>query len=202
MVYLIGAGFVVLVVLQHAFRRGRAKAAAEQWLRQHHYRQTSLRTPWFRTMGFATSWLRDSGNAFDFEATVADTQLRGTGTIFLRVWTNWLGEITDEVEVVWDEMPEGGGSHRPLPLWERLADAQLVVLQRVAQGETALYAPRNPGESGENFSELIEHVLALSRRGMLTSGEPRVGNRNTNQYVSIDNLSLTEEGRRWLESAR
>ena len=147
------------------------------------------------------SWHRDSHNAVDFEAVVDDGQLGGTGTVFLRVWTNWFGETTDEIEVVWHQMPEGGIRVESLPLWERLADEQLAVLRRVEQGEKAFYAPRNLEASGGEFSELVEHVLALSRRGMTTCSEPRMDDRNPNQYVSVGELSVTEDGRRWLNSA-
>ena len=195
------AAFAVLAVVHYTYRRARAKAAAEQWLRMHHYRLRSLTTPWFRMTGFATSWLRNSNNAFDFQATVEDTQLGGTGTVFLRVWMDWVGEINDEIEVVWGEMPEGHSGRESAPLWERLADAQLGVLRRVAGGETALYAPRNLEASGTKFSELVEHVQALSRCGMLTCGEPRLDGRS-NQCISIGDLAVTEDGKRWLESQK
>ena len=200
MYYLLGIGMVSLVIAQHAFRRGRAKAAVQSWIGNHHYRLISLDSPWVGTPGFASSWTRDSDDAFDFRAEVADQTLGGTGNVFLRVWVTWLGDIKREIEVVWRKMPAGGiaGSQ---PLWERLADAQLDVLRRISDGEAAFHAPRNPDASGTEFSELAEHILALSRRGMLTCGSPRMDDRNANRYVSIADIELTDEGRLWLKSS-
>lgn len=198
--YLIAAGFVVLAMVQHSVRGGRARSAARNWLHQHKYRTVSLKTPWFGPMFFKTSWNRDTDNAYDFEATVEDTELGGTGTIQVRVRTGWLGGITEDIEVVREDMSEGSDVRGSQPLWERLADAQLDILRRIADGETSFYAPRKLEAGGGEFNELVEHVLALTNRGMVTSGAPRLDDRNLNQYVSIGNLSVTEDGRRWLES--
>jgi hypothetical protein len=146
---------------------------------------------------FAPSFLRNSNNAFDFEAVVEDRDLGGEARLFLRVWANWIGQFDGEVEVVIDEISRGEEAH---PLMERLADAQAAILQRVADGETAFYAPRR-SEGGEaGFNELVEHILALSRRGMITCDAPSVDSRSTTDYRSIDNIALTPAGRSWLES--
>lgn len=197
--YLFMGVVVLLAVGWHLVRQSRARDAAKQWLAQRHYRVLSIRTPWFTTVGFASSWLRDSDNAFTLEAIVDDGQLGGTGKIFLRVWLTWLGEVHDEIEVVWDAMPDAERIGAPKPLWERLADAQLAALRRIANGETTFYAPRR-GEEMLVFGQLVEHVQALAQRGMITCGEPRSDGRNGARYTSIGDLRITDEGRRWLES--
>lgn len=136
---------------------------------------------------------------FTFVAIVDDKQLGGTGKVFLRVWSNWTHTGTNDVEVVWDTMPQSGLPGAPQPLWERLADAQLSALRRIADGETTFYAPKRNEES-ETFDELIEHVQALAQRGMITSGQPRSDGRDGVQYTSIGDLRITNEGQKWLES--
>jgi hypothetical protein len=197
--YIVAAVFVLLSSFWYLWRRATAKGVAEQWLRQHHYHVVALRAPWLRMPMFAPSFLRNSNNAFDFEAIVEDRDLGGESRLFLRVWANWMGQFDGEVEVVIDEISRGEEAH---PLMERLADAQSAVLHRIANGETAFYAPRR-SEGGEaEFNELVEHVLALSRRGMITCGTPTVDGRNTTNYTSVDNIALTPAGKTWLESQR
>ncbi|MEO8575149.1 MAG: hypothetical protein ABI556_00550 [Gemmatimonadales bacterium] len=190
---------LVVVAGWSTMRYARAKSAASEWLAQHHYRVRSLRMSWLNPIGFESSWLRSSNNRYTFVATVDDTQLGGTGRVFLRVWSNWTRTGTNEVEVVWDTMPESDMPGAPQPLWERLADAQLSALRRIADGETTFYAPRR-NEERQIFDQLIEHVQALAQRGMITSGEPRSDGRGGGQYTSIGDLRITDEGRKWLES--
>ena len=197
--YLFMASLVLLAVTWHAVRHSRAKDAARQWLGRNRYRIVSIRTPWFPTVGFASSWLRDSDNSFVFEAIVDDGELGGTGKVFLRVWLTWLGEIDHEIEVVWDTVPDAERIGAPQPLWERLANAQLSALRRIADGEATFYAPRRD-EERERFDDLVEHVQALAQRGMITCGEPRSDGRNGGRYTSIGDLRITDEGRGWLES--
>jgi hypothetical protein len=195
--YIVASVFAVLSTFWYLWRRATAKGVAEQWLRQHHYHVVALRAPWLRMPIFASSFLRNSNNAFDFEAIVEDRDLGGESRLFLRVWANWMGQFDGEVEVVIDEISHGEEAH---PLMEQLADAQSTVLHRIANGETAFYAPRRSEGGGPEFDELVEHVLALSRRGMLTCDAPSVDGRATTSYTSVDNIALTPAGRKWLDS--
>jgi hypothetical protein len=146
---------------------------------------------------FAPAIFRNNNNAFDFEAIVEDRDLGGEACMFVRVWANWMGQFDGEVEVVIDEISHGEEAH---PLMERLADAQSAVLHRISNGEGAFYAPRR-SEGGEaEFNELVEHVLALSRRGMITCGTPTVDGRNVGNYASIEKIALTPARRSWLEA--
>lgn len=116
--FLLAAAFVVFGIGQYWWRYNRAKRTAEDWLRDHHYRVTRLRLPWFTGMVFGPSLLRDSDNAFVFEAVIDDTELGGTGIVWLRVWTTWLGTIDNDVEVAWKQMPDGTtGDFKPLADW-------------------------------------------------------------------------------------
>ena len=194
--------FLALAIGQYWWRYTQAKTTAEHWLRQHHYRARELDMPWFRGPMFAPSWGRNSNNAFVFRAVIDDVDLGGTGSLWLRVWTTWLGGIDNDVEVVWDEMPDGrlDGSR---PLFERLEDVQLSLLRRVAGGEAGFYSPRHPENGGgAEFDATVEHLMALSRRGMLTCDEPQPGKPGQTQYSRLSNVVLTEEGRAFLASKK
>ena len=194
---LVAVVFAVVSIGWHLWRRAMARDIVDDWLRRHSYQVISLHAPWFRFAMFAPAIFRNNNNAFDFEALVEDRALGGDVRLFLRVWANWMGQFDDEVEVVVDKISRGEEAR---PLMERLADEQSAILQRVADGETAFYAPRR-SEGGEaEFNELVEHVLALSRRGMLTCGTPSVDGRNVSNYASIEKIALTPAGRSWLEA--
>lgn len=199
--FLLGIGFVVLAIGQYWWRYTQAKSTAEDWLRRHHYRVRQLRMPLFSGMIFAPSWVRNSKNAFTFRAMIDDTELGGTGTLCLRVWTTWLGTIDNEVEIAWEQMPEGGANDAQ-PLFDRLTETQLVLLQRVADGETAFYGPRRSERGGAEFDQMVEHLLALSRRGLITCSEPRQGAKGETQYSDITKVGITSEGQSFLASRR
>ncbi len=190
---------MVLSSAQYIVRRAKAKDRAEEWLRQHHYRVTSLRMAWIRAATPA-SFFRNSDRAFDFIAEVQDRELGGAGTLRLRIWTDWLGMLDREVETDWIHMP-ARGSPTDLPLMERLANAQLDILRRVSSGETTFYAPRSREQEAGAFDQSIEHVYALERRGMLTHDAPVEDcRRGRPRYSSIGSLAITAQGRKWLDS--
>ncbi len=196
--YLLVGVVVALSIVQYVWRMSVARGGARNWLRQHHYRVRNFRLSWFGSATFAGLY-RNSDRAFSFIAEIDDTQLGGSGKVRLRVWTDWLGMIDRNVEVDWLSIPKGGGE--AAPVMDRLADAQLAILQRVAGGETAFYAPRSSENSPIDFDMFIEHVFALANRGMLQHGSP-VENLSSarTRYASIGSLSLTAQGRKWLES--
>lgn len=199
---LVGAAVTIAGSLHHWWRHARARDAAHEWLRGHHYRVRDLSVPWFSGMIFGPSLFRNSDNAFDFRAVVDDRELGGTGTVRLRVWMNRMGVIDREIEVLWEQMPdensEESGSFPAPPLAERLMGAQLDLLRRIAEGETFFSLPRSGQYDGAVFDQLVEHVLALSRRGLITCGEPESGARRGTQYSHVSQVALTVDGRAYL----
>ena len=118
------------------WRRAKAREIAEQWLAQHRYRVRSLRVSyWNARPRFRMTPFHNNDWAVDFRAEVDDMRLGGTGTVRLRVWTDWLGLIDREPEISWDRMPteDDGGARAPESQW---LDAQIALLRRVAEGET------------------------------------------------------------------
>jgi len=90
------------------------------------------------------------------------------------------------------------GDYRPLA--ERLADEQLALMRRVAAGETRFYAPRRWEKDGAKYDEMVEHLLALSRRGMITCTEPEPGVKGITQYSDVADVALTAAGQDFLNS--
>ncbi len=198
--YLLMAAFVALSVGQYVMRRSVSKARVEQWLQHHGYRVKSLRVVWFAPMT-PRALFRSRDRALDFIAEVGDTQLGGSGTVRLRVWTNWIGTVAQDVEVNWIQMPEKATFEEDKPLMLRLADAQLDILRRVSTGETSFYAPRSSEPDTGEFDELMEHVAALERRGMLTHAAPvEAASSGRSRYASVSGLAVTQSGKKWLES--
>lgn len=138
------------------------------------------------------SMMRDSDSAFVFHAVVDDLKLGGTGAVWLGVWTNWLGTVSDEPEIVWDQMPRGGDM--PQPTESRWTDAQLFLLKRIAQGEKAFYPPRSSEQRGSEYDESVEHLMALRNRGLITCKEPGPGRHGATQYDAVIDIALTAEG--------
>ena len=199
-VFLLSGAVILFGIGQYYWRYNQAKGIAQDWLHEHHYRVTKLSLPWFHGIVFPPSLLRNTNRAFVFEAIVDDDDLGGTGSVFLRVWTTWLGTTDSDVDVVWKRMPHGGdvGDYRPLA--ERLADEQLALMRRVAAGETRFYAPRRWEKDGAKYDEMVEHLLALSRRGMITCTEPEPGVKGITQYSDVADVALTAAGQDFLNS--
>ena len=178
------------------------REAAERWLAQHRYRIRELLTPTFGGPSFAPSLGRDTDNAFDFRAVVDDLRLGGTGTVWIRVYANWLAEAHDDVEVQWEKMPDGGASSsRPAPE-EQWADAQAALLHRVTGGENVFRPDARDPDGGANFDELVEHLMALQRRGLVTCGTPLANVRGPAQYAAVTDVALTPAGEREAERLR
>jgi hypothetical protein len=149
---------------------------------------------------FPPTLFRNTNRAYVFEAIIDDEDLGGTGSVWLRVWTTWLGTTDSDVDVVWKRMPQGGGMGEFRPLAERLADEQLGLMRRVAAGETRFYAPRRYEKDGAKYDEMVEHLLALSRRGMITCTEPEAGVKGVTQYSDVSDVILTPAGQEFLNS--
>ena len=191
---------VILFGLGHyAWRRSVARDRAELWLMHHQYRVRELRVPWFvNPARFPTHLFRSTRSAIVFRAVVDDRSFGGTGVVWLRVWTGVFGVVSDEdVEVSWERMP------RPEPDDERPLDAewserQVELLHRIAAGESTFRVPNHDPASGAQFDELVEYLLALQRRGLITFGTPVANLAGGSQYDAVDNAVLTEAGDRWL----
>jgi hypothetical protein len=197
--YLAIAGMAALSLGHWWWRRVTARGIAERWLSQHHYRVRRLRAVvWSGVPHFRATPFRNNDWAFDFKADVDDMRLGGTGTVRLRVWTDWLGMIDREPEISWDRMPteDAGGARAPETQW---ADSQIALLRRVAAGESTFRPAGSDAESRARFDEEVEHLLALSRRGFVTCSTPIAELRSGAQYAVLTNVELTEEGQRALE---
>lgn len=183
------------------WRHQRAREIADQWLRRHGYRVRSLRVSYWNVRPrFRMTPFRDNDWAVDFRAEVDDTRLGGTGTVRLRVWTDWLGMIDREPEVSWDQMPteERGGATAPESEW---ANAQLEILCRAAAGEHTFRPTGRDTAARREFDETVEHVLALQRRGLVTCSTPIAELKSDAQYAAIGDVTLTDAGQRAVERA-
>ena len=194
-----GAALMVLSVGHYWWRRVRAREIAEQWLSQHRYRVRSLRVSYWDTHPrFRLTPFRNNDWAVDFRAEVDDMRLGGTGSLRLRVWTDWLGMIDREPEISWVRMPteENGGAQSAETQW---VDAQLGLLRRAAAGETTFRPEGRDATARAEFDTTVEHLLALNRRGLLTCATPIAELRADAQYAAVTDVALTDDGRRALE---
>lgn len=192
---------IALLGIGHAwFRYAQARAMAEQWLARNRYRVRSLgRAWWTGHMRFRLTPFRNNDWAVDFRAEVDDLRLGGTGVIRLRVWTDWLGMIDREPEITWDRMPaDDSGPKSSESQWH---ESQIALLRRIAGGETVFRAEGRDEASRAEFDSTVEHLLALSRRGLVTCATPIAELRSSAQYAAVTDVELTEPGRRALEHA-
>ena len=199
--YLAVAGFAVLSIGHWLWRRTTARDIAERWLGQHHYRVRNLRTVfWSGSPRFRATPFRNNDWAFDFTAEVDDMRLGGTGKVRLRVWTDWLGMIDREPEISWVRMPteENGGAQSPETQW---VDAQLALMRRAAAGESTFRPEGRDATARAAFDTTVEHLLALSRRGLLRCATPIAELKADAQYAAVTDVALTDDGRRALERA-
>jgi hypothetical protein len=193
------AGTVMLFGIgQYWYRYNIARGVAQAWLQEHHYRAVEFGLLWFHGIAFAPRLDMYWHRPFVFKAVVNDSELGGTGVVWLRVWTPFIGVVDDDVDVVWKEMPHGEADGGAQPLGNRMEDAQLGLIHRIASGETSFYAPRQRegGNASLEYDEMVEHLLALSRRGMITCKEPDSGIKGWTQYSDVTNVALTDEGRK------
>lgn len=193
----VGAVVVAISVGQWWWRRERARAVVDAWLAVHRYRPREISIPW-RPGPFVRSLWRDEDRTVVFRAVVDDLRLGGTGIVWLRVWSGWLGGVNTEPDVDWEEIPTGAGPASQ-PIETRWADAQVELLRRVSGGETSFYPARGVADAGEAFDHVAEHILALQRRGLLRCAAPSANLRGDSQYAAITDVQLTAEGRKALE---
>lgn len=200
-IWVAAAALLVLQIAHAVWRRQIARGIAERWLAQHHYRVRRLRPVyWNARPMFRLTPFRNNDWAVDYRAEVDDLRLGGTGKVRLRVWTDWLGMIDREPEISWVKMPtlDDAGAPTPEMQWEH---AQLAVLRRVASGESTLRPAGRDATARAEFDTLVEHVLALQRRGLLHCATPIAELRDNAQYAAVPDVVLTDDGRRALERA-
>lgn len=118
-----------------------ARAIAESWLREYKYCVLRLRLGWFAFFRFTPTLFRNSDRAHLFRAVVEDTQLGGTGIVWLRVWTDRLGLLAREPDVSWERrpVPVDGTPASPEERWEQI---QRALLRRFERGANSFVAPR------------------------------------------------------------
>ena len=150
---------------------------------------------------FRLTPFRNNDWALDYRADVDDLRLGGSGELRLRVWTDWLGMIDREPEISWVRMPtlDNAGAPTPEMQWE---NAQVAVLRRVASGESTLRPAGRDVAAREAFDALVEHVLALQRRGLLHCATPIAELRDGAQYAAVTDVVLSAEGRQALERSK
>ena len=199
--WLIGAILVGVFIANEVWRRGRAREIAEHWLAAHNYRVREMHPVYMSIrQRFRATPFRNNDWAVDFLAEVDDMRLGGTGELRLRVWTDLLGIMDREPELYWERMPvpENGGALTPEMQWE---NAQIAVLRRVAGGDTRLRPDGRDPEARAEFDTMVEHILALQRRGLLHCATPLADLHSEAQYAEIADVVLTTEGRRMIERA-
>ena len=200
MLYAVAA--VAIFAIGHSlWRRQAARDRAERWLAENRYQVRELRAPWFVGIGrFPLSLWRSSKNAIVFRAVVDDQSFGGTGVVWLRVWTGWLGALGDDLEVSWERMPKRATADDG-PIEERWAERQLELLHRISDGETTFRLAGRDASDGAEFDDLVEYLLAMQRRGLITCGTPLANLHGESQYAAVTNAALTKAGERLLQQA-
>lgn len=198
-----GAPLLVLAVVGgtvalSVWRHRASRHVAEEWLRRHRYRVRSLRSPIFRFSHFTPRLTRSSRRAAEFVAEVDDLSLGGTGVVWLRVWSDWLGVPEAEPEVHWERMP-AMVDDRSRSLEDRWHGEQVTLLARIAEGEHTFRAEGRTAGDRQAFDSLVEHLLAMSRRQLVSCNPPLMDERGEGQYAAVTGVELTDAGRRFLE---
>lgn len=193
--------FIVVATGHYLWRRQLARDRAEHWLLENHYQVRELRVPWFVSLGrFPAHFFRSNRSAVVLRAVVEDKSFGGSGVVWLRVWTGWLGTLDDDVEVSWEQMPERHADDAA-PMEERWAERQIELLRRIHDGETTFRPCGRDAAAGAEFDELVEYLLALQRRGLITCGTPLANLHGESQYAAVTNAALTKAGDRALQQA-
>jgi hypothetical protein len=198
--YLLPVTLMLLGVGHAWWRYTQARRIAEQWHAKNRYRVRSLKRAWCTGhMRFRLTPFRNNDWAVDFRGEVDDLRLGGSGVVRLRVWTDWLGMIDREPEITWDRMPtEEAGPKSSETQWH---ESQIALLRRIAGGESVFRPDGRDDRSRAEFDSTVEHLLALSRRGLLTCATPIAELKANAQYAAVTDVELTREGRSALERA-
>jgi hypothetical protein len=122
-----------------------------------------------------------------FRAVVEDRSFGGTGTVWFRVWPGLAGKLGEEIEVNWETMPARVAEDAP-PLEEGWWTRQLELLRRIQRGETTFRLRGHDPAQGAEFDELVEYLLAMQRRGLITFGTPLANLRGDSQYAAVTDV--------------
>jgi hypothetical protein len=187
------AGIILGAFAYYAWQRRSARDIAERWLMENRFRAVELRVPWFSMRHFPMSFGRSSKSAVVFRAVVEDRSFGGTGIVWFRVWPGRAGTLGDEIEVDWERMPERAPEDEP-PLEEQWWTRQLELLRRIHGGETTFRFHGHDPTDGAEFDELVEYLLALQRRGLVTFGTPLANLHGESQYAAVTDVTITKAG--------
>lgn len=189
----LGALFVVGVVAISWWRYRAARDIALDYLTRNRYRVRKFGMGFHILPKFSGRLGRNYQHSHEFRAVVDDLRLGGTGVVWLRVYTNWLGSLQQEPEVSWEKMPtENSDDSRTAE--DKWWEAQISLLKRVKFGESSFRSPLRGEEAREEFDEVVEHVMALARRGLVTASAPVLNGVGAAQYDSVSNVTITPKG--------
>jgi hypothetical protein len=191
-------GFVVAAIIfvalaHYAWQRRAARDIVERWLMENRFRARELRVPWFSVGNFPMTFFRSQKSAVVFRAVVEDRSFGGTGIVWFRVWPGLAGKLGEELEVNWEKSPKRAAEDEP-PLEEGWWTRQLELLRRVQRGETTFRLRGHDPEQGKQFDELVEYLLAMQRRGLITFGTPLANLRGESQYAAVADVTITHAG--------
>ncbi|HEV8218059.1 MAG TPA: hypothetical protein VGP95_19540 [Gemmatimonadaceae bacterium] len=187
------AAIIIVALAHYAWQRRAARDIVDRWLMENRFRAVDLRIPWFSVGNFPMKLFRSQKSAVVFRAVVEDRSFGGTGIVWFRVWPGLAGKLGEEIEVSWEKMPERAAEDAP-PLEEGWWSRQLELLRRVQRGETTFRLRGHDPEQGKAFDELVEYLLALQRRGLVTFGTPLANMRGESQYAAVTDVTITHHG--------
>jgi len=191
-------GFVVAAIFvaalaHYGWQRRAARDIVERWLMENRFRARELRIPWFSVGNFPMTFFRSQKSAVVFRAVVEDRSFGGTGIVWFRVWPGLAGKMGEELEVNWEKMPARATADEP-PLEEGWWTGQLELLRRIKRGETTFRLRGHDPAQGKEFDELVEYLLAMQRRGLITFGTPLANLRGESQYAAVTDVTITHAG--------
>lgn len=190
---LVVAAILVAALAHYAWQRRAARDIVDRWLMENRFRARELRVPWFSVGNFPMTFFRSQKSAVVFRGVVEDRSFGGTGIVWFRVWPGLAGKMGEEIEVSWEKMP-----HRveedPAPLEEGWWARQLDLLRRIQRGETTFRLRGHDPQQGREFDELVEYLLAMQRRGLITFGTPLANMRGESQYAAVADVKITPHG--------
>ena len=198
---LVVAGIIFVAIAHYAWQRRAARDIVDRWLMENRFRARELRIPWFSVGHFPLTFFRSQKSAVVFRGIVEDRTFGGTGTVWFRVWPGLAGKLGDEIEVAWEKMPERAGEDQP-PLEEGWWARQLDLLRRIQRGETTFRLRGHDPEQGKEFDELVEYLLAMQRRGLISFGTPLANMRGGSQYAAVTDVKITKAGEEELSHTR
>jgi hypothetical protein len=190
------AAIIFAALVHYAWQRRAARDIVDRWLMENKFRARELRVPWFGVGHFPMRFLRSSKSAVVFRAVVEDRSFGGTGIVWFRVWPG-----RDEIEVDWKKMPERAAEDQP-PIEEQWWTRQNELLRRIHGGETTFRLRGHDPAEGAKFDELVEYLLALQRRGLITFGTPLANLRGESQYAAVTDVTITKAGAEMLEHGK